>query len=87
MNGEAKLIEYEKKCQILTIELEKITGALKDKLREIDMMKVNFARVEQYVKERDLIEQEMRRMKELLQIKVQECEEWKLKCRDMDGRL
>lgn len=46
--------------------MERLTNALKEKLRENENIKSNFKKLEGYLKEREAIEGELRRMKDVV---------------------
>lgn len=58
-------------------DMEKLTNALKEKLRENDLIKNNFKKLEAYIREREIIEGELRKMKDILEQKLRETGEWK----------
>lgn len=47
--------------------MEKLTNALKEKLKENEMIKNNFRKLEGFIRERELIEGELRKMKDILE--------------------
>ncbi|KRX08560.1 hypothetical protein PPERSA_13041 [Pseudocohnilembus persalinus] len=87
VQNEQQANEVFKQNQILRQDMEKITNALKDKLRENENIKQNFKKLEQFIRERDLLEAELRKMKDIVELKLRENGEIRNRCQQMEGRI
>ena len=69
---EARIPEYERKIEVLSKDMEKLGFVYREKARENEELKVFLARQESQISDRGLLENEIRRLKEILEGKLQE---------------
>jgi predicted RNase H-like nuclease (RuvC/YqgF family) len=72
---EPKLKEYETKFAMLSTEIERLNLLLRERMEENDSMKLKLLQVEPHLRDRELLEKEKAKLKELLVEKMQKTEE------------
>jgi len=69
--------DCERKLEILSRELEKLSTVLKEKMEEIEDWRVKYSRLESSQRDSMSLQEELRRLSEILQNKLREIDEWR----------
>lgn len=79
--------EMQKKIDILTREIEKLSSVLKEKASEIEEWRLKYSKLEASIRDREGLEVEIFKLKEILQVKIRELDEWKSRYAKMEVYL
>ena len=74
---EARIPEYDRKIEVLAKDMEKLGYVYREKARENEELKVLLARQDSQISDRSLLEGEIRKLKDILESKLQELDNTK----------
>ena len=76
--------EYENKIYSLTQDIEEMSNIIRDKNITLEDLRVHLSQAETSIRESSIYEEEIVRMKDMLEYKMNEVDDWKTKCSKLE---